>query len=342
MAENYCGLKGIAFLEYTTEPGYDLGELFTNFGFSRVRQHSSGTIDLWKQNDIFFLWNTSVDTFAKSFRDAHGPSICGMGLFVEDAAAAAKTAIERGARGYDPADGKLPFDAPAVYGIGDSVIYFVDEKMDFFQREWAQHPEPLIHDDKGFQFIDHLTNNVHKGTLEQWSNFYKDVFGFEEVRHFDIRGEKTGLFSYALRSPDGSFCIPINEGTEEKSQIEEYLREYKGPGIQHIAFHTENLVASMDKMAATPIEFLDIDDEYYEEVFDRVPNVTEDHGKLHEHNILIDGDEEGYLLQIFTKNIVGPIFIELIQRKNHTAFGEGNFGALFRSIERDQAKRGVL
>lgn len=342
MAENYCGLKGIAFLEFTSEPDFDMEELFTNFGFSLVRQHTSSAIDLWKQNDIVFMWNTSKDAFAHSFRDTHGPSICGMGLFVEDAAFAAKTAIERGARGYDPADGKLPFDAPAIYGIGDSVIYFIDEKMDFFAREWTQHPEPQLNDDKGFQFIDHLTNNVHKGTLEQWSNFYKDVFGFVEVRHFDIRGEKTGLFSYALRSPDGSFCIPINEGTEEKSQIEEYLREYKGPGIQHIAFHTADLVASMDKMASTPVEFLDIDDEYYEEVFERVPNVTEDHGKLHKHNILIDGDEEGYLLQIFTQNIVGPIFIELIQRKNHTAFGEGNFGALFRSIERDQAKRGVL
>jgi 4-hydroxyphenylpyruvate dioxygenase len=341
MANNYCGLKGIAFLEFSTETDFDLGNMFETFGFSRVRQHQGGSVDLWKQNDIVFLWNTG-DGFAQNFRKTHGPSICGMGLFVEDAAQAARTAVERGARSFDAADGKLPFDLPAVYGIGDSVIYFIDEKTNFFEREWSQHPAPKLNDDKGFQFIDHLTNNVRKGTLDEWSNFYKSIFGFEEVRHFDIRGESTGLFSYALRSPDGSFCIPINEGTEEKSQIEEYLREYDGPGIQHIALHSRDLVSSMDKLAKTSVEFLDIDDEYYESVFTRVPNVTEDHQQLQDHMILIDGDEEGYLLQIFTKNLVGPIFIELIQRKNHTSFGEGNFGALFRSIERDQAKRGVL
>lgn len=341
MAENYCGLKGIAFLEFSSETDFALGEMFETFGFSRVRRHNSGNIELWKQNDIVFLWNTGGG-FAQNFRDAHGPSICGMGFFVEDASAAYKTALDRGARAFDPADGKAEFDLPAVYGIGDSLIYFIDEKTGFFEREWAQHPEPKLVDDKGFQVIDHLTNNVHKGTLEQWSAFYKDIFGFEEVRHFDIRGEETGLFSYALRSPDGSFCIPINEGTEEKSQIEEYLREYDGPGIQHVAFHAKDLVSSMDAMSDTNIEFLDIDDEYYEEVFDRVPNVTEDHQRIQDHNILVDGDDEGYLLQIFTKNLVGPIFIELIQRKGHDSFGEGNFGALFRSIERDQRARGVL
>lgn len=341
MAENYCGLKGIAFLEFSSDTDFEMGELFEKFGFSRMRQHQNGNVDLWKQNDIVFLWNTG-DGFAANFRKSHGPSICGMGFFVEDAAAAAKTAVERGARSFDPADGNLPFDLPAVYGIGDSVIYFIDEKTGFFEREWAQHPAPKLNDDNGFQVIDHLTNNVRQGTLDQWASFYKDIFGFEEVRHFDIRGEETGLFSYALRSPDGSFCIPINEGTEEKSQIEEYLREYDGPGIQHVAFLSDDLVKSMDKMAKTGVEFLDIDDEYYAEVFDRVPNVVEDHQAIQDHNILVDGDDEGYLLKIFTKNIVGPIFIELIQRENHYSFGEGNFGALFRSIERDQRKRGVL
>lgn len=341
MAENYCGLKGIAFLEFSTAQDYDLGSMLRSFGFSRVRQHQSGAIDLWKQNDIVFLWNTGAG-FADKFRSAHGPSICGMGLFVENARQAFETAVSRGARAFEPTDGALPFDLPAIYGIGDSVVYFIDEQTNFFEREWKQHPNPELNDSKGFQAIDHLTNNVYKGTLETWSNFYKSVFGFEEVRHFDIRGEKTGLFSYALRSPDGSFCIPINEGTEEKSQIEEYLREYDGPGIQHIAFLTTDLVKTMEKMQGTGIEFLDIDDEYYQEVFERVPNVTEDHAAIQKHMILVDGDDEGYLLQIFTKNLVGPIFIELIQRKNHLSFGEGNFGALFRSIERDQQKRGVL
>ena len=178
--------------------------------------------------------------------------------------------------------------------------------------------------------------------MADWTTFYKEIFGFEEVRYFDIRGAKTGLTSYALRSPCGKFCIPINEGTEYDSQINEYLREYKGPGVQHLAFTTEDIITSVSSLEESSIETLDIDNEYYEEVFDRVPNVTEDHKRLQDLDILVDGDDEGYLLQIFTKNIIGPIFIEIIQRKNHQSFGEGNFGALFRSIERDQEQRGVL
>ena len=201
---------------------------------------------------------------------------------------------------------------------------------------------PDIVPNLGFEFIDHLTNNVQQGTMKKWADFYKDIFGFYEIRYFDIRGAKTGLTSYALRSPDGSFCIPINEGTESKSQINEYLDEYKGPGVQHIALHTSSMIDSISQLNKTQVETLDIDDEYYQEVFNRVPNVSEDHKKLQDLQILVDGDDEGYLLQIFTKNIIGPIFFEIIQRKNHHAFGEGNFGALFRSIERDQEKRGYL
>ena len=342
MSTNYCGLKGIAFLEFTSDLTYDMASMFRDFGFSRLLKHTAADVDLWKQNDIVFLWNRASG-FAEKFRAEHGPSICGMGLFVEDATRAFEVAVERGARAFEPTGTRFAaYDLPAIYGIGDSLIYFIDESTNFFEREWRTHETPEMNASRGFLAIDHLTNNVYKGTLEQWADFYKRVFGFTEVRHFDIRGEETGLFSYALRSPDGSFCIPINEGTEEKSQIEEYLREYNGPGIQHIAFLTEDLVKSMDGMKPTGVEFLDIDDLYYADVFDRVPNVTEDHGSIRDHQILVDGDDEGYLLQIFTKNLVGPIFIELIQRKNHYSFGEGNFGALFRSIERDQQKRGVL
>jgi 4-hydroxyphenylpyruvate dioxygenase len=196
--------------------------------------------------------------------------------------------------------------------------------------------------DKGFLAIDHLTNNVPKGELATWGRFYQDVFGFTEVRYFDIRGVQTGLTSYALRSPCGRFCIPINEGTEAKSQINEYLEEYKGPGVQHLAFLTADILASLRALDGSGIETLDIDADYYASVFDRVPGVTEDRGELARRNVLVDGDAEGYLLQIFTKNLIGPIFVEIIQRKNHLSFGEGNFGALFRSIERDQAKRGYL
>ena len=191
--------------------------------------------------------------------------------------------------------------------------------------------------------VDHLTNNVYKGTMEKWANFYKEVFGFYEVRYFDINGIQTGLVSYALRSPDGSFCIPINEGKDDdRNQIDEYLREYNGPGVQHLAFLTNDIVASLDAMEGTGIQTLDIIPEYYDDIFDKVPNVKEDHEKIKHHQILVDGNEEGYLLQIFTKNLFGPIFIEIIQRENNLGFGEGNFTALFKSIELDQKRRGVL
>ena len=230
-------------------------------------------------------------------------------------------------------------------GIGDSIIYFIEEnaaKDAYKNLGFTKHPEPEMVKSKGFLLIDHLTNNVESGKMEFWADFYKNIFGFTEVRYFDIKGAKTGLISYALQSPDKSFCIPINEGTDKKSQINEYLEEYKGAGVQHIAFLTENILDSLDSLTDSPIDTLDIDDDYYDEVYDRVPNVTEDKKRIRAHNVLVDGDDEGYLLQIFTKNIIGPIFIELIQRKNHYSFGEGNFGALFRAIERDQEARGVL
>lgn len=339
---NPIGIKGIAFLEYSAKSDFNMGKLFQEFGFSKLFRHKTDKVDGFKQNNIVFLVNNG-DGFASHFRSIHGPSVCGMGMFVEDAKAAYAESIKRGARPFDPTETTLAsFNLPAIYGIGDSLIYFVDNPSGFFEAEFEEHPEPKVVEDKGFHTIDHLTNNVYKGTLTQWADFYKNIFGFTEVRYFDIRGDETGLLSYALRSPDGSFCIPINEGTEEKSQIEEYLRDYDGPGIQHIALATDNLLDSLDKMEDTDVQFLDIDDEYYETVFDRVPNVTEDHARIKKHNVLVDGDEDGYLLQIFTHNVIGPIFFELIQRRNHLAFGDGNFGALFRSIERDQRRRGVL
>ena len=342
MSSNPIGLKGIAFLEYSAESDFNMGALFEKFGFSKLFRHKTGKVDGFKQNNIIFLVNEG-DGFAKQFRSTHGPSACGMGMFVEDANAAFAGAVKRGARAFDPNEAtRAAFDLPAIYGTGDSLIYFVDSPTNFFEAEFEDHPTPNVVPDKGFHTIDHMTNNVYKGTLIQWADFYKNIFGFTEVRYFDIRGDETGLLSYALRSPDGSFCIPINEGTEEKSQIEEYLREYDGPGIQHIALATNDLLDSLDKMEGTGVRFLDIDDEYYDTVYNRVPNVTEDHARIKKHNVLVDGDEEGYLLQIFTHNAIGPIFFELIQRKNHLAFGEGNFGALFRSIERDQRRRGVL
>jgi 4-hydroxyphenylpyruvate dioxygenase len=343
---NPVGLQGIEFTEFASPNPQQLHELFCAFGFSMTHRHQSLQIDLYGQNDIRFFINKTASSFASRFSQAHGPSICSMGWRVENASKALKVAVERGAK---PATGDLKDQKgqpiPAIYGIGDSLIYFIDQwnSPDLYSRlGFIPHEKPVHNPEKGFVCIDHLTNNVYQGTMKHWSDFYKNVFGFTEVRYFDIRGAKTGLTSYALKSPSENFCIPINEGTEKKSQINEYLEEYNGPGVQHIAFLTNDILTSLQKLEGSSIETLDIDDEYYAEIFNKIPNVTEDHQAIKDFNVLVDGDDEGYLLQIFTKNIIGPIFVEIIQRKNHHSFGEGNFGALFRSIERDQQKRGYL
>ncbi|NNF07012.1 MAG: 4-hydroxyphenylpyruvate dioxygenase [Candidatus Eisenbacteria bacterium] len=337
--ENPCGLNGIEFVEFASPEPEKLDRLFLEFGFSKLQRHRDRDIVLYRQNDMVFLLNREAGTQAAEFSKAHGPSICSMGWRVADSTRAMSGAVERGA---ETASFETIYkDAPAIFGIGRSLIYFIEPNRSYLEA-FVDLEAPVIVRDKGFLAIDHLTNNVVKGTRDVWADFYKKIFGFTEVRYFDIRGAKTGLTSFALRSPDGSFCIPINEGTEEASQIEEYLREYDGPGVQHIAFLTIDLLGSLDRLSGSSIETLDIDDEYYDTVFDRVPNVREDRARIRNHNVLVDGDDEGYLLQIFTKNIIGPIFIEMIQRENHFSFGEGNFGALFRSIERDQQARGVL
>jgi 4-hydroxyphenylpyruvate dioxygenase len=338
MSANPTGMLGISFVEFASPNPAALDDLFVRFGFSRVRELPGEDVMLYAQNEIQLLVNRGGG-FAKTFAAEHGPGIPGMGWRFVDAKEAFRVAVARGARAYPAA---TPYGVPAIYGIGDSLIYFVDDRTCDVLRQFVPTSEPILAPEMGFLTIDHLTNNVHKGTLPQWQSFYRDVFGFTEVRTFDIHGEKTGLFSYALRSPDGSFCIPINEGTEEKSQIEEYLREYRGPGVQHLAFLSRDLLASLDALSGSGVQTLDIDEEYYATIHDRVPGVTEDHDRIQAHKVLVDGDDDGYLLQIFTKNLVGPIFIEMIQRKNHLSFGEGNFGALFRSIERDQERRGVL
>lgn len=345
--ENYCKIEGIDFIEFSSENPEALHKLFLAFGFSRLMRHNSKKIDLYKQNDIYFFLNFEKQSFGTDFYKKHGPCVSSMGWRASDAEFARNTAIERGAKnGEGKSDYKIDNkEIPSIYGIGDSLIYFIDNYKDesrFLKMGFVNLENPDIVPNLGFEFIDHLTNNVENGKMEYWANFYKNIFGFYEIRYFDIKGVKTGLVSYALRSPDGSFCIPINEGTDRKSQINEYLDEYKGAGVQHIALHTSNIIDSVSRLQQDGVETLDMDDEYYQEVFDRVPNVKEDHNKLQDLKILIDGDEEGYLLQIFTKNVIGPIFFEIIQRKNHHAFGEGNFGALFRSIEKDQQKRGYL
>jgi 4-hydroxyphenylpyruvate dioxygenase len=346
--DNQIGMNGISFVEFSTNNPAALHRLFTEFGFSKTAKHNKKNIDLYVQNEIVFLLNYEPDTFGFRFQKQHGPCISSMGWRFSDPEAAYAMALKKGAQAavlsdYSSLNGNF---VSAVNGIGNSLIYFVSDKLSlpslFSSLGFISLQDSVQVPSKGFTRIDHLTNNVYEGTMNTWAQFYKDVFGFTEVRYFDIKGKKTGLNSFALKSPCGQFCIPINEAKESKSQINEYLEEYKGPGIQHLAFLTDDLISSMEQLHGTGIETLDIDENYYESIFKRVPNVTEDKKAIQKFNILVDGDEDGYLLQIFTKNLVGPIFIELIQRQNHLSFGEGNFQALFESIERDQMKRGVL
>lgn len=338
---NPLGMDGIEFVEFSSPSPDVLAKLFRALGFSHTMRHRVRPIDLYRQNDIVFLLNREPGSAAAGFSQRHGPSICAMGWRFANPEQAQTLAVERGATHAEDRD----YPLPAVRGIGESLIYFVGAQSgtDFYTSlGFEPLSPPEIEPSKGFISIDHLTNNVPNGELGTWSDFYRKVFGFVEVRYFDIRGARTGLQSHALRSPCGKFCIPINEAREEKSQINEYLREHRGPGVQHLAFLTNDILASLKALAPTGIGTLDMDADYYEEAFRRVPQVTEDRAALRQYNVLVDGDAEGYLLQIFTKNLIGPIFIEIIQRKNHLSFGEGNFGALFRSIERDQEKRGAF
>lgn len=343
---NKINMCGFDFVEFCETDSQDLENLFLKFGFSKIKKHAEKNISYFKQNDIHFFLNHERAGYSQDFAKKHGPSICSMGWRFKDPVSAHRLAVTRGAKS---ATGHLfkstGQPVPAVYGLGDMLIYFMSETdhVDGYTNlGFVSHHHPLKTLDKGFLSVDHLTNNVFRGTMDSWAKFYQDVFEFTQVRYFDIRGAKTGLTSFALKSPCGSFCIPINEGTEKQSQINEYLEKYNGPGVQHLAFLTNDILASLDALKNSEIETLDIDDQYYSDIFQKIPHVKEDHKKIREHNVLVDGDDEGYLLQIFTKDIIGPIFIEIIQRNNHLSFGEGNFGALFRSIEREQMKRGYL
>ena len=341
---NPLKMCGIEFTEFVSPNNNDISQIFLEFGFSKIKEYAYKNIICYNQNEINLLLNYDKNGHAADFARQHGPSICSMGWRVEDAKFAFDEAIRRGAQ---PAH-KTDLDYPAIYGIGNSIIYFVNQyenkKKSLWETDFIDLDNPIMVQSKGFLSIDHLTNNVFRGTMDIWAEFYKKVFGFKEVRYFDIRGQKTALLSYALQSPDGSFCIPINEGRDDNNnQIDEYLDEYRGSGIQHLAFSTKDLVKSCDLLKDTCIKTLDIHENYYDTVFDRVPWIKENKEKIREHQILLDSQKEGtYLLQIFTKNLFGPIFIELIQREGDNGFGEGNFQSLFDSIERDQIKRGVI
>jgi 4-hydroxyphenylpyruvate dioxygenase len=344
--KNPIGLNGVDFIEYTGSDASHYDKLFTKLGFTLLTELADKKIKLFRQGDINFIVNTQPGTFATEFAKAHGPSVCSTGFRVGDAQKAFDAAIKRGAKAYDGSatlKGATPY--PAIYGIGDSLIYFIDEKnhIDLYKNQFKL-PDISIRP-KGMELniVDHFTNNVPIGEMDKWSNFYIDIFGFHQAKYFNISGKSTGLLSRAMRSPCGKFSVPINEPKDAKSQIQEYLNEYKGSGIQHIALTTDDIIPTLENLNTKEVQFLSPPPQkYYDMLKGRLPKVVEDINRLQKNAILVDGDEDGYLLQIFTKNVIGPIFFEVIQRKGHEGFGDGNFQALFDAIEADQRERGVL
>jgi 4-hydroxyphenylpyruvate dioxygenase len=357
--DNPMGTDGFEFIEYAAPDPKALGALFEQMGFSAIARHRHKDVTLYRQGDINFIINAEKDSFAQRFARQHGPSICAIAFRVNDAAYAYKRALELGAWGFDNKTGPMELNIPAIKGIGDSLIYFVDRwrgkdgnpgaigdisiyDVDFVALPGAQ-ANPKGH---GLTYIDHLTHNVHRGRMKEWAEFYETLFNFREIRYFDIEGKLTGLKSKAMTSPCGKIRIPINESSDDKSQIAEYLDQYHGEGIQHIALGTDDIYDTVQRMKARQVAFQDTIDTYYDLVDKRVPNHGERVDELRRLRILIDGNSNAsrreLLLQIFTQTVIGPIFFEIIQRKGDQGFGEGNFRALFESIELDQIRRGVL
>ena len=338
--DNPIGLDGFAFVEFTGPDPEALANLFTKLGFTHVGNHRAKAIRHYCQGDINFLLNMEASGHAAEFHKAHGPSAAAMGFRVADAAAALKEAVARGAT-----ETKGDLDLPVIEGIGGSHLYLVDKAG--AERLHNQEFEPIAECDfgAGLHTLDHLTHNVNRGRMNHWAGFYERVFNFREIRYFDIEGQQTGLLSRAMTAPDDKIRIPLNESQDDYSQIAEYLREYKGEGIQHLAFATDDIFATVDALRANGVRFQDSPETYYDMIDKRIPGHAHDVAAMRQRRILIDGSPEtgeGLLLQIFTENMVGPIFFEIIQRKGNEGFGEGNFKALFESIELDQIRRGVI
>lgn len=343
---NPMGTDGFEFVEYTAPNPSALRLLFDQMGFPTVARHRSRNVTVHRQGDINFIINAEPCSFAQNFARLHGDSICAMAFRVKDAAFAYKRALELGAKPGPQSAGPMELNIPSIEGIGGSLIYLVDRygersiyDVDFIPTEYTA---PTVND-PGIRVLDHLTHNVMRGNMARWAAFYEKLFNFREIRYFDIEGKVTGLLSKAMTSPCGKMRIPINESQDDKSQIEEYLRVYKGEGIQHLALTTENIYKTVDALRARGVVFQDTPDTYYQGVNARVPGHRESLSELEMRRILIDGSaQDGILLQIFTTNVLGPIFFEIIQRKGNEGFGEGNFQALFESIELDQIRRGVV
>jgi 4-hydroxyphenylpyruvate dioxygenase len=355
--DNPMGTDGFEFIEYAAPDPQELGRLFERMGFRAIARHRHKDVLLYRQGEINFLVNGEPNSFAQRFARLHGPSICAIAFRVHDAKQAYERAISLGAWGYAERAAPGELNIPAIKGIGDSLIYFVDRwrgkngaragdigNIGFFDVDF----EPLAGADlnphgSGLQLIDHLTHNVHKGRMAEWVEFYERLFNFRPIRYFDIEGKVTGVKSKALTSPCGKIRIPINEeGNERAGQITEYLESFRGEGIQHIALSSPDLPAAVDAIRAQGVKLLDTPDTYYELIEKRIPGHGQDVEALRRRRILVDGTREQLLLQIFTENQLGPIFFEFIQRKGNEGFGDGNFQALFESIELDQMRRGVL
>src|SRR6201996_7003098 len=327
--DNPIGTDGFEFVEYTAPNVNELYHLFERMGFRAVAKHRSKNVTLYRQGSVNFIVNAEPDSHGSRFAKAHGPSACAMP--------------------FRNQVGPMELNIPAIEGIGGSVIYLVDRYGDrtIYDVDFVPTDPALGWEHAGASLteIDHVTHNVFRGNMDQWAGFYEKLFNFREVRYFDIEGKLTGLKSRAMTSPDGMIRIPINESSDDKSQIAEYLHEYKGEGIQHIALGTNNIYESVEELKKSGANFQDTPDTYYERLDNRIQGHGEDVPRLKKDKILMDGardEETGLLLQIFTQNAIGPIFFEIIQRKGNEGFGEGNFRALFESIEADQIRRGVL
>jgi 4-hydroxyphenylpyruvate dioxygenase len=348
---NPAGTDGFEFVEFAHGEPEKLAALFERMGYALVARHRTKHITVWRQGDITYLLNAERSSHAMDFVDQHGPCAASMAWRVVDAKHAFDHAVSKGATPYTGSDKAL--DVPAIVGIGGSLLYFVDKygaKGSAYDDEFEWLGE---HDPKpqgvGFYYLDHLTHNVYRGNMDKWWAFYRELFGFKQIHYFDIDGRITGLVSRAITSPCGKIRIPLNESKDDTSQIEEYLRKYKGEGIQHIAVGTDDIYDATDLLAHKGLKFMPGPPEtYYKRSFDRVNGHDEPVERMKQHGILIDGEgvvDGGMtkiLLQIFSKTVIGPIFFEFIQRKGDEGFGEGNFRALFESIEEDQIRRGVL
>jgi 4-hydroxyphenylpyruvate dioxygenase len=336
---NPLGLNGFEFVEFTSPDPAAMGAQFEQLGFVASHRHPTKNITRYKQGRINLMLNRDEAGRVAAFRGEHGPSASAMAFRVADPQAALQWALAHGAK-------PTAEDDTVILGIGGSYLYFVQDGEDLY-ADWAELPgwrEKEIENSVGLDLLDHLTHNVKRGQMRVWSEFYRTLFNFEEQKYFDIKGKATGLFSQAMIAPDHAIRIPLNESQDDKSQIEEFIRDYNGEGIQHLALTTDNIYETVERLKARGVKLQDTIETYYELVDKRVPNHGEDLERLRKNRILIDGSvgDEGILLQIFTETMFGPIFFEIIQRKGNEGFGNGNFQALYESIELDQIRRGVI